>query len=236
MASRAGPRAPGRAKAEPRQVIGKRRAPSRSQARGLVRRKQLIDAGLELLASVPVEELSFRQVCERAGMPEGSGYHFYANKYDLLTALAGTLSQKFIDSLPNLISNGPPKNWEDLADRVVENGAEVYRANPAAIQLFLGARTPPEVKLEDRTNDRLVSASIREIFDQYFVMPPIRPGHDLFFYFIEITDLMFSLSVLDEGRITPEMIEESKQAGKGYLRVYLPPHLSPKVGNEEGKS
>jgi len=30
---------------------------------------------------------------------------------------------------------------------------------------------------------------------------------------------MFSLSVLDEGRITPEMIEESKQAGKGYLRV-----------------
>jgi len=216
-------------------MIGKRRAPSRAQARGLMRRKQLIEAGLELLASVPVEELSFRQVCEHAGMPEGSGYHFYANKYDLLTALAGTLSQTFIDSLSNVVSDGPPQSWEELADRVVDNGAEIYEAHPAAVQLFLGARTPPEVKLQDRNNDRLVGASVRELFDRYFELPPIRPGHHLFFYFIEITDLMFSLSVLEEGCITPDAIEESKRAGKGYLGVYLPPHLPLKVGSEKGE-
>ena len=184
---------------QPRQMIGKRRAPSRAQARGLMRRKQLIEAGLELLASVPVEELSFRQVCEHAGMPEGSGYHFYANKYDLLTALAGTLSQTFIDSLSNVVSDGPPQSWEELADRVV-------------------------------------GASVRELFERYFELPPIRPGHHLFFYFIEITDLMFSLSVLEEGCITPDAIEESKRAGKGYLGVYLPPHLPLKVGAEKGES
>ncbi len=208
-----------------RQVIGKRRNKSRVQARGVVRREKLLDAGLELLESTPVEELTFRQVCSHAEMPEGSAYHFYANKYDLLTALAGRLSGLFIENLRVPMPEGRPRDWQDLADLIVERGAEVYTANPAAIQLFLSPRAPAEVKLEDRQNDRVVSASMSRLFEENFVMPQIQANHDIFFYFIEITDLIFSLSISDHGEITPEMLEESKRAGKGYLATYLPPQL-----------
>lgn len=49
-----------------------------------MRRKLLLDAAIQLLETTPIEELSFKQVSEKAGVPEGSAYHFFANRYDLL--------------------------------------------------------------------------------------------------------------------------------------------------------
>jgi hypothetical protein len=42
-----------------------------------------------------------------------------------------------------------------------------------------------------------------------------------FYYFIEITDLIFTLSVIEYGEITPAMLAEAKRAGIGYLSTYL---------------
>jgi hypothetical protein len=42
-----------------------------------------------------------------------------------------------------------------------------------------------------------------------------------FYYFIEITDLIFTLSVIEHGAITPAMLAEAKRAGIGYLGTYL---------------
>ena len=41
-----------------------------------------------------------------------------------------------------------------------------------------------------------------------------------FYYFIEITDLIFSLSIVEHGKITPGMLEEAKRAGVAYLETY----------------
>ena len=42
-----------------------------------------------------------------------------------------------------------------------------------------------------------------------------------FYNFIEITDLLFSLSMLEHGEITPQMLAEAKRAGVAYLGTYL---------------
>jgi hypothetical protein len=41
-----------------------------------------------------------------------------------------------------------------------------------------------------------------------------------FYYFIEITDLMFALSLVEHGEITPAMLAEAKRAGVAYLATY----------------
>jgi hypothetical protein len=43
---------------------------------------------------------------------------------------------------------------------------------------------------------------------------------DAFYYFIEITDLMFTLSMVEHGKITPAMRREAKRAGVAYLESY----------------
>ena len=178
-----------------------------------------------MLGKVAVEELTFKQIADRAGVPEGSAYHFYANKYDLLRALAGELSNRFIDAHKQPIDPKTIASWHDLADLIVIRGAEVYEANPAAIQICLGGKTPPEIKLEDRINDRAVSAVIEEVFDRFFVLPDLPRKHDIFFYIVELVDVIFALSVAEHGEITPEMLQEAKRVARGYLGTYLAPVL-----------
>jgi len=53
---------------------------------------------------------------------------------------------------------------------------------------------------------------------------------DVFYFFVQLTDLMFSLAVIEDGAIVPAMLEESKRAGKGYLATYLAAMLTRRDG------
>ena len=209
-----------------RQVVGKQRQREKVQARGVARRRLLLDAARELLADIPVEELTFGQIAAKAGVPEGSAYHFYANKYDVLSSLAEELSTQFLDAYQGPIDGSRINTWHDLADLVIDRSADIYAVDIAAVQIFLGGKTPPEVGLVDRTSVRTLSTVLLELFDRFFVLPDVPTIHDVFYYFVQLTDLMLSLSVIENGEITPEMLEESKRAGKGYLGTYLPPMLT----------
>ena len=59
-----------------------------------------------------------------------------------------------------------------------------------------------------------------EIFSRYFDIPDTDEMHNAFYYFIEITDLIFTLSVIEHGEITPAMLAEAKRAGSAYLETY----------------
>jgi AcrR family transcriptional regulator len=209
-----------------RQVVGKQRHRKKVQARGEVRRRMLLDAARELLFEVPVEELTFGQIATKAGVPEGSAYHFYANKYDVLSSLAKELNVQFLEAYQEPIEELQVHTWNDLADLITDRSAEIYAVDLAAVQIFLGGKTPPEVGMVDRTNVRALSTVLLELFDRFFVLPEVPNIHNVFFYYVQLTDLMLSLSVIENGEITPDMLEESKRAGKAYLGTYLPPVLS----------
>jgi hypothetical protein len=42
-----------------------------------------------------------------------------------------------------------------------------------------------------------------------------------FYFFIEIADLIFTLSVIEHGNITAAMLDEAKRAGTAYLSTYI---------------
>jgi AcrR family transcriptional regulator len=211
--------------AKPRQVVGKRRQRKHVQERGNTRRMQLLDAAEELLKSTPVEELSFKQISEKAGVPEGSAYHFFANRYDLLAALANQVAEQFGAGFQKVTTGKKFKSWHDLADAMVDRAVTMYRSNPAATQIWLSGRTPAQVRLADHVSDAAISSVVHDIFDEVFVLPELPSRYDPFFFFLELCDVPLSLSVIEHGKITDEMIEEAKRAGKGYLSTYLPPIL-----------
>ena len=57
-------------------------------------------------------------------------------------------------------------------------------------------------------------------FARYFDIPDSDEMRAAFYYFIEITDLMFTLSVARHGKITGPMLQEAKRAGVAYLETY----------------
>jgi AcrR family transcriptional regulator len=154
-----------------RQKIGLRKAPLATRKRGRERRKLLLKATYELLCAQPVEDISFRDIAEKAGVPEGSAYHFFANRFDLFSALAEELSEQFIEAHRRKVPPSRRKTWQALAE--------------------------------------------------HFELPETDEMRKAFYYFIEITDLVFTLSVIEHGKITAAMLSEAKRAGIGYLSTYL---------------
>ena len=211
-----------RTPAAPRQVVGKRRQRKHVQQRGNTRRRQLLDAAEEMLGDVPIEELSFKQVCEKAGVPEGSAYHFFANRYDLLTGLASHIANDFIAIYAKPIPKAKIKSWHDLVDVMVSRAVQMYNSNPAARQIWLSGRAPAQVRLADHVSEKSVSNDIRDVFEHFFKLPSLPEKYDIFFHFLELCDVPLSLSVIEHGKITDDMVEEAKRAGKGYLGTYFP--------------
>jgi AcrR family transcriptional regulator len=201
--------------------IGLRKTPSATRERGRQRRKLLLKAAYDLLYVRPVEDISFRDIADEAGIPEGSAYHFFANRFDVFSALAKELSDLFVEAHQQRLSASQRKSWRALAEHLVDVGAKVYAENPPARQLLIGGKTPPEVKQADRINDRAVGNVMYEVFSEHFELPDSDEMRNAFYYFIEITDLLFTLSVIEHGEITPEMLAEAKRAGVGYLGTYL---------------
>jgi AcrR family transcriptional regulator len=205
----------------PRQQIGLRKPPRSPHQRGRERRERLLRAAYELLCECDIEAVSFRDIAQRADVPEGSAYHFYANRFDLFTALADELSGLFVAAHRRPVPAKHRRSWQDLAAYLVEVGAQVYAENPPALQLLIGGKTPPEVKQADRINDRAVSEIMYQVFARHFELPDTEAMHAAFYYFIEITDLLFMLSIIEHGEITPAMLAEAKRAGIGYLATYI---------------
>jgi len=201
--------------------IGLRKTPSATRERGRQRRKLLLKAAYDLLCVRPVEDISFRDIANEAGIPEGSAYHFFANRFDVFSALAKELSDLFIKAHQQRLSASRRKSWRALAEHLVDVGAKVYAENPPARQLLIGGKTPPEVKQADRINDRAVGNVMYEVFSEHFELPDSDEMRSAFYYFIEITDVIFTLSVIEHGKITPRMLAEAKRAGVGYLGTYL---------------
>jgi AcrR family transcriptional regulator len=204
-----------------RQKIGLRKTPSVTRKRGRERRKLLLKATYDLLCVRPVEDISFRDIADQAGVPEGSAYHFFANRFDVFSALAEELSDQFVEAHRRRVPASRRKNWQALAEHLIDVGAKVYAENPPARQLLIGGKTPPEVKQADRINDRAIGNVMYEVFAEYFELPDSDEMRNAFYYFIEITDLIFTLSVIEHGAITPAMLAEAKRAGIGYLGTYL---------------
>lgn len=204
-----------------RQKIGLRKVrPPTTRAPGKIRRQKLLDAAQTLLAEQPIEDISFRDIAKRAEVPEGSAYHFFANRFDLFAELACELNSEFIAAHQKPVPAAKRNSWGAMAAHMVDVGARVYARNPAARQLFIGGKTPPEVKQAERINDRDVGDAMHRSFSRYFDIADTQQMRDAFYYFIEITDLLFSLSMIEHGRITPGMLQEAKRAGVAYLESY----------------
>jgi AcrR family transcriptional regulator len=204
-----------------RQKIGLRKTHTTVQERGMERRQKLLQAAYDLLCKHEIENVSFRDIAAAAGVPEGSAYHFYANRFDLFTALATDLSEQFIEAHRKPVPAHRRRTWQDLAAHFIDVGARVYAENPPARQLLIGPKTPPEVKQADRMNDQRVGNLMFEIFSRYFVLPDTAQTRSAFYYFIEITDLMFMLGVIEHGEITASTLDQARRAGTGYLASWF---------------
>lgn len=190
-------------------------------ARGIQRRGLLLEAARALLAERDLDQLSLGDVAARAGVPKSSAYHFYADMQALYAALLVLVQKELIQVLSQPL-RGRFAAWQDIVTTLTKRGAAFYMENVAARQLQIGPKTPPALKLYDRHSDTAIARLYEEHIASVFELPRIANRSRLFYRAIEIADLMFCLSMLEQGSLTKEMCREADRAASAYLATYLP--------------
>jgi AcrR family transcriptional regulator len=195
------------------------------RAPGIVRRKRLLAAARALLSHRDLDEIELADVARAARIPKGSAYHYYGDVLDLYMQLIAVLGVEMLEDVRRPIRGRAPKSWADIVAALVRRGARYFAAHRAARQLLISPKTPPELKLRDRQSDKQIAKLFEEQIDRAFVLPALEERTAIFFRAVEIADLMFGLSMLEHGTITPRMTEEAVHGVVGYLRAHLPSKL-----------
>ncbi len=191
------------------------------QARGMKRREQLKAATRELLIEMDISEVTFADIAQRANVPKSSAYHFYANIDAIYAEVAVDYSAELLSILSVLPDYDDIAQWQDIVDILIERSIVFYEHEKAARQLIISGKTSPAIKQKDRSNDLILSAKIYYILDSFFELPQINNHSDIFHIWVEIVDVIFTLSQMKYGFITTSMANEAKRAAKAYLGTYL---------------
>jgi AcrR family transcriptional regulator len=197
---------------------------SAPRKKGIARRQQLLRAARALLETHELDDISLGDVAAAAHVPKSSAYHFYADIKDLYASLLAGVQDELLKVLEAPI-RAKVRDWQHIVDILTGRGADFYAHSKASMRLQIDPRIPVDLKLRDRRNDAALGSIHEQQIDRIFVLPEIPNRSAIFFRAVEIADLMFMLSVLEHGRITPEMQREATRAMCAYLRCEIPADL-----------
>jgi AcrR family transcriptional regulator len=181
----------------------------------------MMDATRVLLTRRDLHEITLGDVARAAGVATSSAYHYYADIEELFVSLQAEVQRELVGALQRPL-RAPFARWQDVIVAINRRGVRYYNSNPAARQLQIGPRTPPELKLRDRRSDAAIGRLYEQHIDRHFELPMLPRRSTVFFRAVEIADLMFCLSLVDAGLITTEMHAEADRACIAYLESYLP--------------
>jgi AcrR family transcriptional regulator len=199
---------------------------------GRVRRQQLLSAAVELLLVRSPEEISFADVCERAGIKRASAYHFFANIQAVFLGLRLLHAQRLVAAIEAQCQL-PAGSWRDYYCNIVDVGAEVMREEIAATKLIYGSLVG---EAEAQELGRVLDARIVELtldgLAHHFQLPDWPERTQVGAIAFTVVDAIFRLSYRQHGAIQPAMVEEAKRAALAYLRNYLPEYLPTQARKE----
>ena len=193
-----------------------------TQARGRARRGALLQAARSLLHQREMDEITLPMISERAEIPASSTYHFFSDIRVLYKDLARTIADEMSLLEPDPIQFS---QWRDCVAAFMQASASYFNSDAAARQLLLGPKTAPDIKQAACYEDRRFGVVLHSVLNKSYHLPQIHDPILTCFFAIQIADTFFSLSVLEHGFITGEMVEQATIGSTSYLANYLPPIL-----------
>jgi AcrR family transcriptional regulator len=194
---------------------------SHPQRRGVLRREKLLRAAGELIVRMPLSEVTYAEVCERAGIPPSSAYHFYADLDAICHALLVLDQAGLNDALMRPMTPVQSRTWQSVVGCFVDRAARYNRSHPVAAKLAIGGQTPPHLKRVDRDADRVRSGLALRALEKLFVLPSFPRNHQVAFLTIEIVDTVFTASMIESGRLTSAYVKLAKTAAIGFLTQFF---------------
>ena len=123
------------------------------------RRAQLVQIGLELLPTTPVQELTIDEVARRAGISRSLLFHYFATKRDYYTAVTRAAADLLWAHLLPPPGTPPGQQVTGMLDRYV-GWVETYRETHLAFVRGAAGGDPWVSEVYEETRARLVDVAL----------------------------------------------------------------------------
>ncbi len=196
-----------------------------TQARGIAKFEQILDAAHKLIEEQPAREISLYDIADEAGVAAGSVYHFFPSIEAVFVALVERYDERFA----NIIGDTDPENseagWQDLLVLHTENSRMFINAHPPALMLLIGPLRSWQSRQVDTVGDTRIAQAMLESYGRHFILP-LQPEPDVILHHsIRILESLWELSYQQYGYVTDEMSVETNRAMIAYLNLYWPRYL-----------
>src|SRR3954468_2545010 len=133
--------------------------PSRLRRSADDRRAQLVQIGLELLPTTPVQELTIDEVARRAGISRSLLFHYFATKRDYYTAVTRAAADLMWEHLMSRPGTSQEQQVTGILDRYVA-WVETYRETHLAFVRGAAGGDPWVAEVYEETRNRLVEVTL----------------------------------------------------------------------------
>ena len=197
-----------------------RRVPRQERSRRRV--EDLLDAAARLVVERGVEALTTREIAEAAGAPVASLYQYFADKEDVLLALA----QRDMDEMDTQVAADlaalDALSMATLVSTTMAAYVEVYRRRPAFVEIYLRGRTNVAVHRFGREHNARTATMLRDFAVEAGLAEPDL-SLDVAVLAVEVGDRVFQLAFERDAAGDPEVIEEGITMVTSYLERYATP-------------
>ncbi|MFP6581343.1 MAG: TetR/AcrR family transcriptional regulator [Candidatus Hydrogenedentota bacterium] len=194
------------------------------QARSRERVERILDAAAQLLTEQGYNSVKTNTIAKRAGVPIGSVYQFFPNRYAIFNALASRYQTRVAEILseslsPDALQDTP---WDEALASVIDVLATMWREDWAFHSVWLAIQNTAELQEADLLFREEVIDSILVAF-----LKRVIPGIDehqqqtIARIMFETTNLLLDNSMRRNAKQDELLVDELKFLLHSYLSAHL---------------
>lgn len=140
------------------EILVPRRRPIQERSRRKF--ESLLSAAREVLTSEGIDSFTCEEVAARAGVPIGTLYQFFANKYVLVCELDRQDARGVIAELEQFSQQIPTPGWPELLNEFVDHLADLWLSDPSRRAVWLATQATPATRATAAVNERELAAMV----------------------------------------------------------------------------
>ena len=150
------------------EILEPRRRPTQERSRRKF--EQLLQVSREVLLDVGFESFTCEEVAHRAGLPIGTLYQFFANKYVLVCELDRQDAHGVIEEVERFAQKIPALDWPELLNDFLDHLADLWLRDPSRRAVWLATQATPATRATAAVNEREIARMIAS------VLAPLMPA------------------------------------------------------------
>ncbi|GAB2991400.1 TetR/AcrR family transcriptional regulator [Nocardioides montaniterrae] len=195
-------------------LLEPRRRPAQERSR--IKFDQMLQASRDVLLDVGFESFTCEEVASRAGVPIGTLYQFFANKYVIVCELDRVDAVAVQEELAVLAEQLPTLDWLVLVDRLIDHVADLWAKDPSRRAVWHAVQSTPSTRATAAVTERELAAEVARVLAPLTPKTPRERRRIIAEVLVHVAYSMLNFSVRD-GQSHAEAIIELKRLLMAYL-------------------